>query len=42
MPQARKKITYMLSKATAKDVTDDDCDDDDASDDTSGKNIKRK
>ena len=34
MPQSRKKITYMLSKAASKDVTDDD--------DTSGKNIKRK
>jgi len=41
MPQLRKKVTYMLSKAAAKDVTDenDDADDDD---DTSGKNIKRK
>lgn len=42
MPQLRKKVRYMLSKAAAKDVTDDDCDDDDADDDTSGKNIKRK
>lgn len=41
MPQSRKKITYMLSKAASKDVTDDD-DDADADDDTSGKNIKRK
>ena len=41
MPQLRKKITYMLSKAAAKDVTADD-EDADADDDISGKNIKRK
>lgn len=41
MPQLRKKVRYMLSKAAAKDVTDEN-DDADEDDDTSGKNIKRK